>query len=283
MERTQFTFYESFFRAISRIKDNGDRAATYDAICAYALYGTIPDLDSLPDSSAIAFELIKPNLDASRKKAANGKLGGRPKANQKQTESKPKANNNQPEREGEKEEENEIEVEKEEENEIEVEDECLLGNPAPDVNAAVGAVVSDYLNRINPAASPLCLEELSSYAEELGVDVCKRAFDVALDAKKTSWSYIKAILRDKQQNGVKCLADWIALEESREKAKSATSTKGGGRKEMVPAWMTEEGKSEMAKYMQDLKKRKTAGTDPELAARAEELRRKFTDKGEESH
>lgn len=91
MERTQFTFYESFYKAISRIKKDADRGKAYDAICAYALYGTEPDMDSLPDAAAIAFELSKPNLDASRRKANSGKRGGQAK----QTESKTQANEKQ--------------------------------------------------------------------------------------------------------------------------------------------------------------------------------------------
>lgn len=88
MNREQFTFYASFFRAVSRIRNKAARCDAYDAICAYALTGILPDLDKLPDSAAIAFELSKPNLDASRRKSEAGKSGGRPK----QTESKPKAN-----------------------------------------------------------------------------------------------------------------------------------------------------------------------------------------------
>ena len=88
MDREQFTFYASFFRAVSRIRNKAARCDAYDAICAYALTGILPDLDKLPDSAAIAFELSKPNLDGSRRKSEAGKSGGRPK----QTESKPKAN-----------------------------------------------------------------------------------------------------------------------------------------------------------------------------------------------
>lgn len=93
MERTQFTFYDSFFRAISRIKNKAARCDAYDALCQYALSGTEPDLESMPDSAAIAFELIKPNLDASRRKAQNGSAGGKSK----QIESKEEANNKQTE------------------------------------------------------------------------------------------------------------------------------------------------------------------------------------------
>ena len=79
----------------------------------------------------------------------------------------------------------------------------------------VSTVLFDYLNRINPTASQYSLDELKGYAEELGEAVCKRAFDIALDNKATKWPYIRAILRDKQSHGVKCLADWDALEQRR--------------------------------------------------------------------
>lgn len=74
-------------------------------------------------------------------------------------------------------------------------------------------VLADYLNRINAAASQTCLDELWGFAETVGPDVCRRAFDIALDSKKATWPYIRAILRDKAQRGVKCLADWDALGE----------------------------------------------------------------------
>ncbi len=90
MDRTQFTFYESFFKAVSRIREPTDRAAAYDAICNYALYGTEPDMEKLDDIVAIAFEGIKPNLKASRRKASNGKLGGQSKKAESKTEAKRK-------------------------------------------------------------------------------------------------------------------------------------------------------------------------------------------------
>ncbi len=90
MERNQFTFYASFFRSISRIKNKNARCAAYDAVCRYAITGEEPD--DLPDAAAIAFEIIKPTLDASRRKAESGSAGGRARveANGKQTEANPK-------------------------------------------------------------------------------------------------------------------------------------------------------------------------------------------------
>lgn len=92
MDRTQFTFYESFYKAAKRIKDPTARAEVYDAICEYALYGNEPDIDALSEMAAIAFELIKPNLDASRKKAESGKLGGTKKQSKSTFEAKRKQN-----------------------------------------------------------------------------------------------------------------------------------------------------------------------------------------------
>lgn len=113
MQRTQFTFYESFYKAVKRIKDPESRAQAYDAICAYALYGQEPNLDSFSDFSAIAFELIKPNLDSSRKKAENGKAGGSKKQNKSKKEANKKQEQIESENEDKKEKENKIEIEKE--------------------------------------------------------------------------------------------------------------------------------------------------------------------------
>lgn len=112
--RTQFTFYESFYKAISRIKKKADRADAYDIICSYALFQEEPDLDSVSDAVAIAFELLRPVLDKAREKAENGKNGGsKPKANAKQTESKTEANAKVEQATSKKEKEKEVEVEKE--------------------------------------------------------------------------------------------------------------------------------------------------------------------------
>ena len=71
----------------------------------------MPDLERIADSAAIAFELSKPNLDASRRKAESGKLGGKAEANRKQTASKTEANDKQTASKKEKEKEIEIEIE----------------------------------------------------------------------------------------------------------------------------------------------------------------------------
>lgn len=105
-QRSQFTFYRSFWEAIATLPKK-DKLPILEAVITYALDGADPS--GLSSTQKACFLLIKPNLDNARKKAANGKQGGsKPKANGKQTESKK-------ENEEEKEKENKIEVEEEKE------------------------------------------------------------------------------------------------------------------------------------------------------------------------
>jgi hypothetical protein len=123
VERKQFTFYKSYYDAISELPKK-DQAALILAVCAYALYEIPPK--GLSIAASTAFKLIKPTLDSGRKKAENGALGGqangkqtvsKTEANAKQNVSKPKAKCKQ----GESASEKEIEKEKEIEYEVEVE------------------------------------------------------------------------------------------------------------------------------------------------------------------
>lgn len=199
MQREQFTFYRSYYEALKKLSKR-DREQAIMAICAYAL-----DEEIIPLSgpASVMFLLVKPTLDVGRKRAANGKQGG--------SKQKAKAKQSASDKEGEKEVEGEIE------------NECYPPTPLPPSEKAnaVSAVLADYLDRINPTASPASLDELKGYAEEMGESVCKRAFDIALDSKKANWPYIRAILRDKLQRGVRCIADWDALESQEESRKEA--------------------------------------------------------------
>lgn len=94
----------------------------------------------------------------------------------------------------------------------------------------IGDAVSYFLDRVNSMASQTCLEELACYAKTMGAAVCKRAMDIALDNKSAKWSYIKAILADKQSRGVKCLADWDKLEKERDEQNAAAVRGNSGGK-----------------------------------------------------
>lgn len=213
MERTQFTFYASFASALLRIKRKETRCAAYDAIVCYALYNQEPDLDSLPDAAAIAFELIRPTLDASRRKAENGKTGrsgkqseSKPEASQKQNESKSEAKRKQTVNEK----EDEIEIE----NESELEDEC----PPPvspscegEQAAALSRVFGRYMDCM-PPPSPTARDLLCGYTHRLGPDAVIRAIDIAADERKLQWSYIHGILERYASEGLDSLEKIKAAE-----------------------------------------------------------------------
>lgn len=121
MEREQFTFFASFAKAAKRIKNKSSRCDYYDAIINYALYEEVPDLEKISEAAAMGFELIKPNLDSSRRKAESGRRGGEAEANRKGEENASKSQAKRKQTAREIEVEKEIEIEKENENEIEYE------------------------------------------------------------------------------------------------------------------------------------------------------------------
>lgn len=189
MERTQFTFYRSFASALKRIRKDADRAKAYDAICDYALDGKEPDLSGLPDAAAIAFDLIRPVLDTSKRKSENGKRGAnakrekedsKPKAKRKQTSSKSKQNDSNPEANA-KRGETSSEKEKEKEKEKELENECYLPL-TPSLREIVKQWVT-YKAERKEAYKPTGLQKLVSqianatekYGEKAMADVIERS------------------------------------------------------------------------------------------------------------
>lgn len=214
MERDQFTFYRSFWDAMKALPKK-DRMGFMMAIGSYVFEDTLEE----PHGAALAsFLLVKPILDKASKKAENGKRGGsKPKANGKQTGIKPEQN------------ESHIEGEKEIEGEIEREGEDEDDNP-PTPLVVTSKAVKDFLDRVNPDTPYPMLQELVGYEKTLGFSVCKRAFDIAIAEKKTNWRYVRGILRNCQARGIRCLADWDALEQEREhQARLCVKPQSGGK------------------------------------------------------
>ena len=79
MKRTQFTFYDSFYNAISELPKYKQLEA-YNNLIRYALFQEHPK--NLEGILAVVFTLQKPSLDTARRKAIAGQKGG--KANKKQ-------------------------------------------------------------------------------------------------------------------------------------------------------------------------------------------------------
>lgn len=117
--------------------------------------------------------------------------------------------------------------------------------------AALAAVMSAYMDRINPKPSPSSLEELKGYVEAMGGEVCLKAIDTAVDAGKGTWSYVRAILRAKREQGVKSLADWNALEQRRSGGKQALWKPGQDRN--APDPRAKEHTEEMRRMLERMK------------------------------
>jgi len=122
--RGQFTFYRSYFDAAQMVSAKR-RLAFYDAVIDYALNENLP---TFTDSSVEAiFVVVKPTLDAGRKKAGAGARGGKAslgvKKNSK-TESAVADDNSNIEIENKIKNKNENENENENEKEVEIESKC---------------------------------------------------------------------------------------------------------------------------------------------------------------
>lgn len=120
-------------------------------------------------------------------------------------------------------------------------------------------VMNFFMNRINPAPSPTCLDMLKHYTASLTGDVVVHAMEIAIDERKTGWSYIQAILARYEREGVKSMEEVKRLEEERERQKSEQQ-KPGPRAPKTPMgrggpyWTKDEMDNMLAGLEKDLKK-----------------------------
>lgn len=188
MSRNQMTFYISFWRAAKALPEE-TQLQFLKSIFEYVFEDCSDRSKKLSGPAELAFGLIEPILESANRKAEIGRLGGsRRKTPTKRAESKG---------------ENKVEVENKIEKEIE-------GNVAH--TNILSPILSLYGDRIIPPLSANQAAELLALAHDMGIDCCSRAADIALAKGKASWPYIIAILRTKQSQGVRCLADWAKLE-----------------------------------------------------------------------
>lgn len=198
MARDYVCLYHSYLDAVQALGD-AERGRLFTAMLEYSITGTA---GHLPGNERFLFPMVKSQIDRDKEKygkqcqrnAENGKSGGRPK-NPKNPLGFSESEKSQGEGKGKGKGKGKGE-----------------GDGVTPIPPTAASVLADYLNRVNPSASQASLDELRGYVESMGPDVCRRAIDIALDSKKATWPYIRAILRDKQARGVRCLADWDALE-----------------------------------------------------------------------
>ena len=256
--RSQFTFYDSFYRALSRIRKKADRADAYDAIVAYALLGEEPELDKLSDAAAIAFEVIRPNLDASRRKAASGKQGGKAK---KQTGSKPEANASTKEA-------NRKQV-KEQEQVKEQDKEQMLYTPIPPTEAKTEAKPKKLsAEEVELGRLPVSLREVMvqwlEYKKQrkdtyTPAGLTALVSEVINNANKYGEAAVAQVIRNSMASNYKGIV-FDRLQQSGTR----------GRKEPIPSWVAGSLEHEAVKRMMA-----TSGNNPEIAERAEKMKQKL--------
>lgn len=78
---------------------------------------------------------------------------------------------------------------------------------AAPVDPVFGLVIGTYQERINPMPSPEVVTALQGYLKAMNPEVVIKAFDIALDERKPTWSYINGILRAWKAKGIKTLLD----------------------------------------------------------------------------
>lgn len=124
----------------------------------------------------------------------------------------------------------------------------------PEAENDLGRVMSYYMDKINPTPSPICLDLLKGYTESLGADVILHAFGIALDERKTGWSYIQGILQHYERDGLKTMDAVLRAEQEHQAGKE--EAKDRGRKEK-PSHITGKAKidwkpDELGKLVTDL-------------------------------
>lgn len=108
--------------------------------------------------------------------------------------------------------------------EYEIEYENETGNDKTKGNGEgndLSRVMSFYFDRLNPTPSPMCIDELKQYTATLGADVVLHALGIALDERKTGWSYIRGILSRYERDGLKNM-EAVLQAEQQFKAKKET-------------------------------------------------------------
>ena len=201
MERESFIFYRSFFEALQDLKDK-DRLKVYDAICESALNEN--DNIKLSGIAKTVFTLVKPQLEANTKKYKDGCKGGRPKKTtgyekEKTTgyfQKKPNENENVNVNENVNAVVNDSRVDGLPKTAL-VNDSCVDG---------LQEIIEFYENNIGFIA-PFVLETLSSYAQKMGKDLVILAMQKAVEANVRTVQYIRGILNNWENRGIKSVVD----------------------------------------------------------------------------
>lgn len=198
--KESIVFYKSFYEAIKNIPQE-EQLKLYNAIFDYSFTEKEPKIE---DGIAKAmFILIKPNIDSAnaRYKASveNGKKGGRPK---KETQEKPNKNLDKTQ-----EETNENLNDNEDDN---VNDNdnvtTTVVNKGDSCVDGLSKIIDFYNNNIG-LVTPYGAEILEDYSKEMPAELIIYAMQISVEANKRNIKYIKAILNNWSNAGIKTLVE----------------------------------------------------------------------------
>ena len=204
MERDSFIFYRSFYEAMSGLKDK-DKLQLFNAICELSLNGNDVKMSGICKN---IFTAIRPQIVANSERYDNGKKGGRPKTKTNGFENKKtsgfenkKPNNNENENKNEN-------VNENENNNRNVNDSCVDGLQKAGDSCIDGLQeIIDFYNNNIGLIPPYAIEVFQSYLEDFDKDVIIYAMQISVEANKRTIKYIKAILNNWKNAGIKTLIE----------------------------------------------------------------------------
>ena len=149
----------------------------------------------------------------------------------------------------------ECNVEKEIETDIEIERREREENNSTSTRARedendLSRVMNFFLDRINPMPSRICIDELTQFTKSLGADVVLHALNIAIDERKTAFSYIRGILSRYERDGIKTMDDVLRAEQ--EHAEKKENRPKPQRDEPVPAFTPPEKRHKPVNFSTDL-------------------------------
>lgn len=226
------TYIKLFFDDLDAIELLGDaeRGRLFTALLEYGKTGEAPQLNG---NERFIFPMMRARLDRdmdayndeieARRNA--GRKGGEAKANNAKQNLAMLSNAKQSQavlskRSKDKDKDEEKDEDKDE-------DKDSIYPPVPDApareNPELAKVMTFFLDRINPAPSPTCIDLLRQYTASLSADVVLHALEIAIDERKTAWSYIQAILSQYERDGVRDM-DGVKRREQERQQRRETAT-----------------------------------------------------------
>ena len=90
----------------------------------------------------------------------------------------------------------------------------------------LGRVMTYDLDKINPTPSPAAVADIQAYVNNLDADVIIHAMGIAVDERKTAWSYINGILRRYAKDGLTTMNAVLEAEQKFRQGKEAKTDAG---------------------------------------------------------